>query len=120
LLIHVQLNTYPVLRENKPNAVRSGASTHTYEVRPRRDKRGFDLISDVLPFGELWYGERNAIGYAEHFSRSHDAVIWVYDVAGNVIKTHEQRAISRSGECYRPGKQKPPCGEARRLIAAVG
>ena len=24
---------------------------HTYEVRPRKDKRGFDLISDVLPFG---------------------------------------------------------------------
>jgi hypothetical protein len=21
-----------------------------YEVRPRKDKRGFDLISDVLPF----------------------------------------------------------------------
>ena len=21
------------------------------------DKRGFDLISDVLPFGRLWYGE---------------------------------------------------------------
>jgi hypothetical protein len=26
---------------------------HVYEVRPRRDKRGFDLISDVLPFGRL-------------------------------------------------------------------
>jgi hypothetical protein len=24
---------------------------HAYEVRPRKDKRGFDLISDVLPFG---------------------------------------------------------------------
>jgi hypothetical protein len=28
---------------------------HTYEVRPRSDKRGFDLISDALPFGRLWY-----------------------------------------------------------------
>jgi hypothetical protein len=28
---------------------------HVYEVRPRKDKRGFDLISDVLPFGRLWY-----------------------------------------------------------------
>jgi hypothetical protein len=26
---------------------------------------------------------------AEHFSRSHDAVIRVYDAAGNVIETHE-------------------------------
>jgi hypothetical protein len=26
---------------------------HVYEVRPRKDKRGVDLISDVLPFGRL-------------------------------------------------------------------
>jgi hypothetical protein len=44
-----------------------------------------DLISGVLPFGHLWYAEPNAIGYAEHGSRSHDAVIRVYDEAENVI-----------------------------------
>jgi hypothetical protein len=33
----------------------------------------------------------NAIGYAEHRSRSHDAVIRVYDEAGNVIETHEHK-----------------------------
>jgi hypothetical protein len=64
-----------------------------YHVRHRRHKRGVDLISDVLPFGALWYGEpdaiANAIGYAKHRSRSHDAVIRVYDEAGNVIETHE-------------------------------
>jgi hypothetical protein len=27
----------------------------------REDKRGVDLISDVLPFGRLWYGEPDAI-----------------------------------------------------------
>jgi hypothetical protein len=26
---------------------------HIYEVRPRKDRRGFDLISDALPFGRL-------------------------------------------------------------------
>ncbi len=31
---------------------------HVYEVRPRKDRRGFDLISDALPFGRLWYTER--------------------------------------------------------------
>src|SRR5207247_10049938 len=31
------------------------------EVRPRKDHRGFDLISDALPFGRLCYGERDAI-----------------------------------------------------------
>ena len=67
---------------------------HVYEVRPRKDKRGFDLISDALPFGRLWYGKpdsiSNAIGYAKFFSRSHDAVIRVYDGADNVMETHEQ------------------------------
>jgi hypothetical protein len=32
---------------------------------------------------------RNATGYAQFYSRSHDAVIRVYDAAGNVIETHE-------------------------------
>ena len=35
---------------------------HVYEVHLRKDKRGFDLISDVLPFGRLWYGEQNVTG----------------------------------------------------------
>ena len=69
------------------------SSQHVYEVRPRKDKRGVDLISDALPFGRLWYdganAAGNAIGYAEHCSRSHDAVIRVYGDAGNVIETHE-------------------------------
>ncbi|PYJ21834.1 MAG: hypothetical protein DME92_05405 [Verrucomicrobia bacterium] len=67
---------------------------HVYEVRPRKDRRGVDLISDVLPFTRLWYGEPNAISnavdYAKFRSRSHDAVIRVYDDTGNVIETHEQ------------------------------
>ena len=66
---------------------------HVYEVRPRSDKRGVDLISDALPFGRLWYGEpgaiTNSIGYAKFFSRAHDAVIRVYDETGNVIEAHE-------------------------------
>jgi len=32
----------------------------------------------------------NAIGDAEFYSRSHHAVIRVYDAAGNVIETHDQ------------------------------
>jgi hypothetical protein len=42
---------------------------HLYEVRPRNDKRGVDLISDALPFGRLWYDTPdNAIGCAMHYS----------------------------------------------------
>ena len=29
------------------------------EMRPRKDHRGVDLISDALLFGRLWYGELN-------------------------------------------------------------
>ena len=68
--------------------------THVYEVRPRCDRPRVDLISEALPFGRLWYGEpdaiSNAIGYAKFRSRSHNAVIRVYDKAGNVIERHEQ------------------------------
>ena len=64
-----------------------------YEIRLRKDKRGVDLVSDALPFGRLWYdgpkAVANAIGYAKFYSRSHDAVIRVYDSAGNVIEMHE-------------------------------
>ncbi len=49
---------------------------HVYEIRPRKDKRGVDLIS-------------NAISFAKSNSRSHDAGIRVYDEAGNMIETHE-------------------------------
>jgi hypothetical protein len=56
---------------------------HIYEVRPRKDKRGVDLISDTLPFGRLRYGEPNAVSnavdYAKSRSRSYHAVIRVYD-----------------------------------------
>jgi hypothetical protein len=66
---------------------------HVYEVRPRKDKRGVDLISDALPFGRLWYDGPNAasdtIGYAKFYSRSRDAVIRVYDDGGSVIETRE-------------------------------
>ena len=65
-------------------------SEHAYEVRPRKDHRGVDLISDALPFGRLWYEQvTDALEYAKHRSCSHDAVIRVYDEAGNVIEAHE-------------------------------
>ncbi len=72
------------------------SSQHAYEVRPRKDRCGVNLISDALPFGRLWYGGpeavANAIGYAQFYSRSHRAVIRVYDVAGDdLIETHEHK-----------------------------
>jgi hypothetical protein len=74
-------------------------SIHVYEIRPRAHKRGVHLISDALPFGKLWYLEvSDAIGYAKHCSRSHHAVIRVFDAAGYVIERTSTRASSRSRE----------------------
>ena len=62
-------------------------------MRPSKDHRGVDPISEARPFGRLWYGEPNAVSnavdYAKFRSRSHDAVIGVYDEAANVIETRE-------------------------------
>jgi hypothetical protein len=84
-------------------------SQHVYEVRPRKDPRGVDLISESLPFGRLWYSEpnavENAIGYAKHRSRSHDAVIRMYDESGNVIETHEHGGrLQRTVSCHMFGQ----------------
>src|SRR5215470_743036 len=53
------------------------STMHVYEVRPRKDHRDVDLISDALLFGRLCYGEpnaiSNAIGFVKFYSRSHDA-----------------------------------------------
>jgi hypothetical protein len=65
-------------------------SIHIYEVRPRKDDRRFDLISDALLFRRLWYDTPDhAIGYAEFYSRSADTVIRIYDTAGKLLEPHE-------------------------------
>jgi hypothetical protein len=84
--------THLTNRRSQPDEL---AHKRVSEVRPRKDHRGVDLISDALPFARLWYdgpsAVTNAIGYAMHDSRSHDAVIRVYDAAGNVIEAHEHK-----------------------------
>ena len=76
-----------------PSAV---SAVHVCEVRPRKDKRGYDLISDALPYGGLWYTKReDAIDYAKFRSRACDAVIRVYDESGNLIETHEHKGDFR-------------------------
>ena len=66
---------------------------HANEVRLRKDRRGSDLISDVLPYGRLSYVESNAIsntiGYAKFRGCSYNAVRRVYDRTDNIIDTDE-------------------------------
>jgi hypothetical protein len=65
-----------------------------YEVRPRKDRDGFDLISKLFRYGPIWYAGpdavRNAIAYAKYRSRSRSqrAVIRVLDDSGGVVQMH--------------------------------
>ena len=63
-----------------------------YEVRFRKNRDGFDLISDRLRFGPIWYAGpdavRYAVAYAKYRSRSHRAIIRVFNEEGNVTETH--------------------------------
>ena len=47
----------------------------------------------------------NAIGYAEHRSRSHHAVIRVYNEAGDVTETHEHTSEFKGDFVTRLGKR---------------
>ena len=67
-----------------------------YEIRPRKERDGFDLSSDRLQRGPIWYAGpdavRNAVSFAKYSSRSRSrwAIIRVFDEAGNVTAAHEQ------------------------------
>jgi hypothetical protein len=67
-----------------------------YEIRPRKERDGFDLISDRLRRGPIWYAGpdavRNAVAFAKYRSRSRSrwAIIRVFNEAVNVTETHEQ------------------------------
>jgi hypothetical protein len=69
------------------------SSEYVYEIRPREDRRGFDLIGDALPLGLLWFegpeAISDAINYARFFSRSHPAIIRLFDESGTLAETLE-------------------------------
>jgi hypothetical protein len=89
----------PEEKEQDANSRMEMSSTpaqDVYEIRPRNDRDGFDLISDRLRRGPIWYAGpdavRNAVSFAKYTSRSRSrwAIIRVYDEAGNVTEAHEQ------------------------------
>ena len=61
-----------------------------------RDRIRFDHSTVRFRLPDTSRPTANAIGYGEFYSLSHDAVIWVYDAAGNVVETHEHNCISKS------------------------
>jgi oxalate decarboxylase/phosphoglucose isomerase-like protein (cupin superfamily) len=70
-----------------------GHSIENVGSKPSRILIGFN--TGIYEFCRLWYGEpnpiSNAVGYAAHHSRSDNAVIRVYDAAGDVVETHEHK-----------------------------
>ena len=76
--------------------ISSTAAQDVYEIRPRKERDGFDLISDRLRRGPIWYAGpdavRNAVAFAKYCSRSRSrwAIIRVFNESGNVTETHEQ------------------------------
>jgi len=58
-MYHLSAWTFPRLGgEDREGSI---SSQHLYEVRPRKDHHGVDLISDALPFGRPWHCEPNAV-----------------------------------------------------------
>jgi hypothetical protein len=77
------------------NSFRLATGHDLYEVRPRKGRDGFDLISELFRYGPIWYAGpdavRNAIAYAKYRShfRSQRAIIRVLDHSGAVVQMHE-------------------------------
>jgi hypothetical protein len=64
---------------NLSEVIEESMPVHRYEVRPRPDRRAFDLISDQVPFGRLWYTEADAglLGFDRVWARlQYVCVIW--------------------------------------------
>ena len=87
------------------------SSQHVYEVRPRKDRHGIDLIGERLPLGVLWFegpdAIKDAVNYARSFSYSHPAIIRVLDESGTLAVTLEladdfSRAVNISARRLRP------------------
>jgi len=80
---------------SEPGSRGVAADHDHYDVRPRKDRDGFDLISRLFRYGPIWYAGpdavRNAIAYAKYrsHSRSQRAIIRVLDDSGAVVQMHE-------------------------------
>jgi hypothetical protein len=62
-----------------------------YEIRPRKDWHGFDLVGHRVPLGQLRFEGPDAIldavNYARFYSRSYPGIIRVFDESGTVVWT---------------------------------
>ena len=65
------------------------------ELRLRKDRDGFDLMSDSFRCGAIWYSGPDAVPHAVAFARyrshrlAHYATVRLLDAGGAVIQTYE-------------------------------
>jgi hypothetical protein len=75
------------LRQRVNSGIVDAPVSDFYEIRPRQNNDGFDLVSDELRHGPIWYAgpdaTRNAAAYAKYHSWLHSrrAIIRVSDSA---------------------------------------
>jgi hypothetical protein len=66
-----------------------------YELRLRKDRDGFDLVSGDFRSRPIWYSGADAVRHAVLFARyrsrtrTHYATVRVLDATGAVIQTYE-------------------------------
>ena len=90
---------------NKRMELSATRTQDVYEIRPREDRDGFDLIGGRLRFGPIWYAGpdavRYAVAYAKYCSRSHRAIIRLFNEEGNVTETYAGEIPSRKSNRVR-------------------
>ena len=86
---------------NSRMEISAAPAQDVYEIRPRKDWDGFDLIGDRLRLGPICYAGPDAVRYAVAYakycsrSRSHRTIIRVFNEEGNVTETHAGEIPSR-------------------------
>jgi len=81
--------------QRRRNSIGLSAADDVYELRLRKDRDGFDLISDDFRSGPIWYSGPDAVRHAVLFARyrsrtrTHYATVRVLDASSAVIQTYE-------------------------------
>jgi uncharacterized coiled-coil protein SlyX len=99
------------------------SSQHVYEIRPRKDRRGIDLIGERLPLGVLWFegpdAIEDAVNYARSFSSSNPAIIRVLDESGTLAAPLRPCLMSSSKSIATSKEQEATIAQQQASIAEL-
>jgi hypothetical protein len=83
------------------------SSQHVYEIRPRKDRPGIDLIGERLPLGVLRFegpdAIEDAVNYARSFAYSHQTIIRVLNESRTLavtLEVAEDFSVGRKYFCF--------------------